>query len=272
LNDLLGKTEAQTALIVEKAGYLIHQCGDSNSFDTTTVATLSSNAFNATAFMAGIINETRFTGMFQQGDVVSTLILNIDENCLLVIVFKASLGVGAVKYYAATTIEKVAHQLEIASAREPGKGFDIISLNPDDVSLLFKRKEPGEDAPPALAAEPAPAAEPIPEAIPEPGPEASVELAPPPAAPLSSGSAPEAMVSEPIVCAKEPIVETVYPGIHFWCACGRSKIQPYCDGSHAGTGLKPIKVEIKETKEITWCACKLSGTKPYCDGTHTTLS
>jgi len=63
LNELVLQSEATSALIVEKAGYLIHQCGRCADFDTTQVATLASNAFNATQFLASLITETNFTGM-----------------------------------------------------------------------------------------------------------------------------------------------------------------------------------------------------------------
>jgi CDGSH-type Zn-finger protein len=61
------------------------------------------------------------------------------------------------------------------------------------------------------------------------------------------------------------------PGTYWWCACGRSKTQPFCDGSHKGSGFTPEKVEIGEARTVAWCGCKHSGTKPMCDGTHSTL-
>lgn len=140
LNDLLAKTEATTVLIVEKAGYLIHQCGETSQYDTTQVATLSANAFNATQFMASLLNEKNFTGMYQQGENSSSLILNVNENCLLVIIFKTSLSVGMIKYYAITTAKQLAFQLELAERRSPGIGYDLIDLNPKDVAELFRRK------------------------------------------------------------------------------------------------------------------------------------
>ena len=79
MRDLLTKSEANIALLVEKAGYLIHQCGNPDQLDTTTFATLGSNAYNAVQFMANLVNESNFTSMYQQGESFSTLMLNVDE-------------------------------------------------------------------------------------------------------------------------------------------------------------------------------------------------
>jgi len=78
-------------------------------------------------------------------------------------------------------------------------------------------------------------------------------------------------MEKPIAAQKSPIVQKVEPGEYWWCACGRSKSQPFCDGSHKGTGLGPKKVEITAAKTVAWCACKHSGNTPFCDGTHSTL-
>ena len=73
---------------------------------------------------------------------------------------------------------------------------------------------------------------------------------------------------EPIVAQNSPIIQKVAPGTYYWCACGRSKSQPFCDGSHKGTDFVPQRVEIKEAKTVAWCACKHSATMPFCDGSH----
>jgi len=76
---------------------------------------------------------------------------------------------------------------------------------------------------------------------------------------------------EPVIAQKGPfVVEEKSPKIA-WCQCGRSSNQPYCNGSHKGTGFSPIIVELAEDKRVAWCGCKHSGNKPYCDGTHKTL-
>lgn len=78
-------------------------------------------------------------------------------------------------------------------------------------------------------------------------------------------------MSEPVIFQKSPIVQKVEPGEYWWCACGRSKEQPFCDGSHKGTGLGPKKVDITATQTVAWCGCKQSKNKPFCDGSHSRI-
>ena len=56
-----------------------------------------------------------------------------------------------------------------------------------------------------------------------------------------------------------------------WCACGLSEKQLFCDGSHRGTGMTPIKLVNVSDKNLALCGCKQSGNKPFCDGTHSKL-
>ena len=56
-----------------------------------------------------------------------------------------------------------------------------------------------------------------------------------------------------------------------WCACGRSATQPYCDGSHKGTGLSPVIFDAEAGKTLYLCGCRQSGNKPFCDGSHKSL-
>jgi CDGSH iron-sulfur domain-containing protein 3 len=78
-------------------------------------------------------------------------------------------------------------------------------------------------------------------------------------------------VSDDASGRKLPYVVKLTRGDYYWCACGRSKRQPYCDGSHRGTLLSPMKVEQAEAGEVKLCGCKQSATKPYCDCTHEKL-
>ncbi|MEA3206964.1 MAG: hypothetical protein QOE70_21 [Chthoniobacter sp.] len=142
MHQFLEKSEANIALLVEKAGYLIHQCGSQEAIDTTTFATLGSNAYNAVQFMAQLVNESNFTSMYQQGENFSTLMLNVDENSLLVIVFPTHLTVGSMKYYATPAAKSIAERIGVATVRSPGLGIDFSDLNPADVqSALFEKKK-----------------------------------------------------------------------------------------------------------------------------------
>ena len=78
-------------------------------------------------------------------------------------------------------------------------------------------------------------------------------------------------MAEPIVCQKKPLVQKAEPGDYWWCACGRSKGQPFCDGSHKGTELGPKKVTVDASGTVAWCMCKHSGEGAFCDGTHSRL-
>lgn len=80
------------------------------------------------------------------------------------------------------------------------------------------------------------------------------------------------MSDVPIIAQKAPFPVAVEAGkSYFWCACGQSKTQPFCDGSHKGSGLNPVKYEAIEDKKVFFCGCKQSGKGALCDGTHSTL-
>ncbi len=79
-------------------------------------------------------------------------------------------------------------------------------------------------------------------------------------------------MSEPLIAQKSPFVADVVAGkTYYWCRCGRSKNQPYCDGSHSETEFTPIPYEATDTRSVLFCGCKRSGNKPLCDGTHERL-
>ena len=79
-------------------------------------------------------------------------------------------------------------------------------------------------------------------------------------------------MSEPEMPAREPFCEQLKAGeTYWWCACGRSNNQPFCDGSHAGSDFSPLEYVVTEEKNVALCNCKHSQGPPLCDGSHATL-
>ncbi|HNX43378.1 MAG TPA: CDGSH iron-sulfur domain-containing protein [Bacteroidales bacterium] len=77
---------------------------------------------------------------------------------------------------------------------------------------------------------------------------------------------------EPKIAQKGPFAVDLEEGqTYHWCACGRSQNQPFCDGSHEGTGFTPVVFTPEKGGKAYLCGCKHSKNKPYCDGTHNTL-
>ncbi len=76
----------------------------------------------------------------------------------------------------------------------------------------------------------------------------------------------------PLAAASAPVPVDVEAGkTYFWCACGQSKMQPFCDGSHKGSVFSPMKWTAAETKKVFFCACKQTKGAPLCDGSHKAL-
>ena len=79
-------------------------------------------------------------------------------------------------------------------------------------------------------------------------------------------------MTDPVPAQKAPYEVTVEAGrTYFWCACGLSKKQPFCDGSHAGTDITPVKFKAEKEDSVFFCGCKATEGKPFCDGTHNDL-
>lgn len=78
-------------------------------------------------------------------------------------------------------------------------------------------------------------------------------------------------MEKPVIAKNGPYVLDVEAGTYYWCACGKSSNQPFCDGSHKGTEFVPTKVEITEAKKVAFCGCKHSANGAFCDGSHNKL-
>jgi len=76
-------------------------------------------------------------------------------------------------------------------------------------------------------------------------------------------------MAEPVRASDAPFSVEVEAGkSYFWCACGRSATQPFCDGSHKGSGIAPMKYTATASKAVYFCGCKATKNAPLCDGTH----
>jgi CDGSH-type Zn-finger protein len=79
-------------------------------------------------------------------------------------------------------------------------------------------------------------------------------------------------MADPVIVQKAPYGVDVEEGkSYWWCSCGLSKEQPFCDGSHKGTGLEPMKYSAEKSATVYFCGCKNTKGLPFCDGTHSKL-
>jgi len=78
-------------------------------------------------------------------------------------------------------------------------------------------------------------------------------------------------MEKPKIAGKSPHVMDIKKGEYYWCACGKSSNQPFCDGSHKGSSFLPVRFEIAQETTAYICMCKHSNKKPFCDGTHKKL-
>lgn len=80
------------------------------------------------------------------------------------------------------------------------------------------------------------------------------------------------MTDTPNIAQKAPFPVEVEDGkTYFWCACGKSAKQPFCDGSHKDTEFTPVKYTAEASRKVFFCGCKHSSKSPLCDGTHSKL-
>jgi predicted regulator of Ras-like GTPase activity (Roadblock/LC7/MglB family) len=141
LQDLNARSEAAAALLIDKGGFVIAQCVSGQELDSMTLAALSAASFAATETIASLVGEKNFTNVYQQGEQFSLILVNVDEYCIMAVIFKATLSAGAVKYYAVETIKTIADQMKKAHLRAPGEGLDLSMLNLADPTPVFKKKK-----------------------------------------------------------------------------------------------------------------------------------
>jgi len=80
------------------------------------------------------------------------------------------------------------------------------------------------------------------------------------------------MSDKPVIAQKSPIPVDVEDGkSYFWCTCGKSENQPFCDGSHKGTSFTPLKWTAEKSGKKFFCGCKMTEGQPFCDGSHNGL-
>jgi CDGSH iron-sulfur domain-containing protein 3 len=79
-------------------------------------------------------------------------------------------------------------------------------------------------------------------------------------------------MSEPVVAQKYPCAVEVEAGkSYWWCSCGKSQSQPFCDGSHQGSEFAPVEYKAEQSGTAYFCGCKHSKNGVLCDGTHSSL-
>jgi predicted regulator of Ras-like GTPase activity (Roadblock/LC7/MglB family) len=139
LGELVARSEASAAMIIDKAGFLINQAGDFEQFDSTTLAALAAGSFAATQGMASVVSEPNFNSVYQQGENFSLLVQNIEHDTLLIIVFAVHVSVGAVKYFANSSVPLLANQFLAARERDPSATLDLATMNMENSSAFFRK-------------------------------------------------------------------------------------------------------------------------------------
>lgn len=138
LGELVSRSEASAAMVIDKGGFLITLSGDLPSTDSMTLAALAAGSFAATQGMASIVSESNFNCVYQQGENYSLIVQNIESDTLLVVVFAAHVSVGAVKYFSNASVPQIAAQFGIARGRGNGT-MDLSALNLENSSEFFRK-------------------------------------------------------------------------------------------------------------------------------------
>lgn len=144
LKDVVARSGALGALMVERAGYLIQRAGGELPGDAREFASLASNAFSAAQEMSRRLKENFFTHLRVTGTGYHTLIRHVDDTCLLVVVFDTRIAPEKVESEAVATVIGIFERLEIARQRAPGVMVDFADADAEEVTKFFRRTPPAE--------------------------------------------------------------------------------------------------------------------------------
>lgn len=140
LKDLVVRSRALSALLVERAGYLIQHAGGANFSDPAEFSSLSANAFSAAQEMSKRLKEPFFTTLRVSGTRFHTSIRYVDENTLLVVVFTTTTPPEQVENEAVATVIGIYERLEIARHRQPDQAVDFADENVESVTKFFRQQ------------------------------------------------------------------------------------------------------------------------------------
>lgn len=140
LHEFLIQTDATVVMVTDKGGFLITHQGAPGEVDLTTLGALASGAFMASQTIAGLVNEKDFNHTSLQGGQFSLFTANIDDQCLMVVMFPSKTGIGVVKYYATGVLSRMAQQIAVARGRDPEGGLDLSEMNLANPEDFFRKK------------------------------------------------------------------------------------------------------------------------------------
>ena len=149
LKDLVVRSHALSALLVERAGYLIHRAGGESPSDPAEFSSLAANAFSAAQEMSKRLKESFFTTLRVSGTRFHTSIRHVDESALLVVVFATTSHPEQVEAEAVATVIGIYERLEIARHRKPDQVVDFADQNVESATKFFRRQaaQPPTDPP-----------------------------------------------------------------------------------------------------------------------------